>query len=97
MHFIFILLKNGSDFQLFDQYDTLESRERKHRLDFKYNFLIAADVMKPKNAEITGYYKKMGDLDKVAIFKSEITKSVDREILSNLEKAGYSGSIYLRK
>ncbi len=95
--YFYSVKKNGSDFQLFDQYDTLEYRERKHRLDFKYNFLIAADVMKPKNAEITDYYKKMGDLEKVAIFKSEVTKSRDREILSNLEKAGYSGSIYLRK
>ncbi len=89
--------KNKSDFQLFDQYDTLESRERKHRLDYKYDFLIAADLMKSKNAEIAEYYIEMGDLEKVAIFRSEITKSGDREILSNLEKAGYSGSIYLRK
>ncbi|MBO9698813.1 MAG: glycosyltransferase family 39 protein [Sporocytophaga sp.] len=89
--------KNGSEFQLFDQYDTLESRERKHRLDFKYNFLIASEVMKPKNAEIIEYYIKMGDLEKVAIFRSEMTKNGNREILSNLEKAGYSGSVYLRK
>ncbi|GAL84631.1 hypothetical protein MYP_1859 [Sporocytophaga myxococcoides] len=89
--------KNNSDFQLFDQYDTLESRERKHRLDYKYNFLISADVMKPKNGEITEYYVNMGDLRKIAIFRSELAKSGNREILSNLEKGGYSGSIYLRK
>ncbi|WP_028978889.1 ArnT family glycosyltransferase [Sporocytophaga myxococcoides] len=95
--FYYSVKKNGSDFQLFDQYDTLESRERKHRLDFKYNYLIAAEVMKPKNAEITEYYIKMGGLEKVAIFKSEMTKAGNCEILSNLEKVGYSGSIYLRK
>lgn len=95
--YYYSIKKNGSDFQLFDQYDTLESRERKHRLDFKYNYLIIADIMKSKNAEVADYYIKMGGLKKVAIFRSEITKTGNREILSNLEKAGYSGFIYLRK
>lgn len=95
--FYYSVKKNGSEFQLFDQFDTLESRERKHRLDYNYNYLITSDAMKSKNAEIAQYYIKMGGLEKAAIFRSEMAKTGNREILSNLEKAGYSGSIYLRK
>jgi len=95
--YYYAVKKNACDFQLFDQYDTLESRERKHRVDYDYDFLITADVMKPKNAGISNYYIQKGQLEKVAIFRAQSVANGMSDILSDLEKAGYSGSIYRRK
>lgn len=98
--FTYAVLKAGSDYQYMDLYETLESREKRQRESYQYEYIIITEHLAWRKPDIVEYYLSKAKLSLVAelsLPRSEASLSLDKwRLLSSTERSGYSCRLYKR-
>jgi len=103
--FYYAVVNNDSEFQYLDLYNTLTERERVHREIYDYDYLIVTDNVLNWHPEIISYYFSKANLDSItrlelptSAFQRQLNslKIGGYHLLSDVERAGYSCTIYKR-
>ncbi|MGB0524399.1 MAG: hypothetical protein ACPGJS_15620 [Flammeovirgaceae bacterium] len=104
--YFYAVLKNGSDFQYLNLYENLAIREKYHRENYKYDYLLVTDHLKMRDTQgCIDYYLSQAEFEQVAelnIKESKWAKIISNlniggfPLLSNVEKHTYSAVIYKR-
>lgn len=92
--------KQHIDYRLFDKYLSLEEREEKLRIDFKYEYFIVSNLAQKRAKSEIDYFLSKGKFEKTATYQTQnnwlnklILKS---KVVSIMEQEGYSCVIYKR-
>jgi 4-amino-4-deoxy-L-arabinose transferase-like glycosyltransferase len=92
--------KSGSDYQLYNEYGTLETREQKHRELYNYDYLIITGQSLKREPETVALYLGNAKFQKIAELKiapSGLNQMIASSgLISNTENSGYNAKIYLR-
>ncbi|MFL5730658.1 MAG: ArnT family glycosyltransferase [Cytophagaceae bacterium] len=90
----------GSDYQYFDKYASPEVRERRHREEYDYDYLILTEQSLKRDGETVHLYLENSRLTKIAelhINPSALNQKIaSLGLISNTENNGYNASIYAR-
>jgi 4-amino-4-deoxy-L-arabinose transferase-like glycosyltransferase len=98
--YFYSVKKSGSDYQFFDKYASLETREQRHREDYNYDYIIITDQSLRLEPEAVALYLGNSRFKKIAELKiapSEWSQKISSlGLISNTEISGYNAVIYLR-
>ena len=104
--FYYAVLLAGSDYQYYNYYNEQDERERLHREVYDYDYLIVTKYHAERDyKKVIPYYFSKSDLRPIATLESKEPKWSawisglgfgSFKLLSNVEKHGYSCTIYKR-
>ena len=104
--YYYAVVKNGSNYQYYNLYNELDIRERLHREEYDYDYLIVTDHHQMRDYDgVIDYYKSKANLKKVAEIhtpQSEWAVKISNlnilgfPLLSNVERYGFGCVIYKR-
>ncbi|MDW7695189.1 hypothetical protein R9C00_28630 [Flammeovirgaceae bacterium SG7u.111] len=101
--FFYAVTEAGSEYQYYDLYESLEERERKHREEWGYDYLIVTQKSYAMRAINADYYLSKAELEEVARLELRpntatgwFTTPFGLPLLSKGENVGYSSVLYKR-
>jgi 4-amino-4-deoxy-L-arabinose transferase-like glycosyltransferase len=98
--YYYSVIKAGSDFQYFNKYATLEKREKMHREEYNYDYLIITDQSRARDPEAVLLYLSNDRFRKIARFEkkpSAFTQKISgMGLISATESSGYNADLYIR-
>lgn len=99
--YFYAVLQAGSNYQYMDLYETLETREARQRIRYKYEYLIITDHLRWRKPKVVQYYLQNSKLKQIARFEvpaSALSQKIARlGLLSGVEDKGYNCIIYKRE
>jgi 4-amino-4-deoxy-L-arabinose transferase-like glycosyltransferase len=98
--YFYSVIKAGSDFQYFNKNASNEKREKMHREQYDYDYLIITDQSRLRDPEAVLLYLSNSKFKKVARFEKELSyltkKLSGLSLISTLENSGYNADLYVR-
>ena len=98
--YYYSVVKAKSSYRIFDQYLSIEARERLLKEMYDYDYLIVSDRSRVKDPETVKFFLANAELKKVAQLKldqSELSQWIaELGLFSNVERHGYNAEIFVR-
>lgn len=98
--YYYAVIRSGSDHRLYQEFLSLEEREKLLREVYDYDYMIVTEISKNNQPEVSEYYLKKAELVKVAELKleqAELSRGIAKTgLVSDMERSGYSATIYAR-
>ena len=98
--YFYAVTQAGSQYQYMDLYETLETREIRQRIQFKYQYLIVTDHIRWRKPQVVKHYLQKGQFKEIARLKVPpsywATQIARLGLVSQTEHDGYNCVIYQR-
>lgn len=98
--YYYAVIRSGSDYRCYDDFQPLEERERMLREDYGYDYLIVSRRAMEKDPAIVSYFLKHAEVKKVAVLETPVSPEAywinKLGIVSPAERFGYDAIIFVR-